>query len=363
MTSEPRPLAFKPDYPEAKRRIDAWWDQQVLDRALVYLRYPRPDEECYTPPERTYDSDRARWLDLPARCERLHEQMANWVHYADSIPVATCAIGPATFAAVLGCPLEFGPHTTWTEPMLTGWDAQAVRQLALDPANEYYRVLVELHRMAFERGRGKYLVGLAPQLGGGDTLAAIRGSEAFCMDLIEHADEVPELVDHLAELQCQWYDVLWQAAGGQEQPVGGWLGMIADGRFYIPQNDFSAMVSPAMFSRFLLGGTVLECRHMDRCIYHLDGLQALNHLDAILEVPEIDAVQWGPPPQHWDWHEWVEVYRRIQAAGKSFILYCKPEDLREVTELFRPEGAWLHVDALADKESADAALEIIRRWK
>ena len=39
---------------------------------------------------------------------------------------------------------------------------------------------------------------------------------------------------------------------------------------------------------------------MTRNIYHLDGLQALAHLDAVLALPNLQAKQWGTPPQYWD---------------------------------------------------------------
>ena len=51
-------------------------------------------------------------------------------------------------------------------------------------------------------------------------------------------------------------------------------------------------------------------------IYHLDGIGELCHLDSVLSLPELNAVQWvygegKPGPMHW-----LDVYKKIRAAGK-----------------------------------------------
>ncbi len=356
-------LQYKPDYEQAKRRIDAWWNGEILDRAVTFLQYPRPDSECIREPVSNHATLRERWMDVEYQSRLALCRAANWVHAGDQIPLLTPNLGPASFAAVLGCEMGFAENTTWVHPMLDEWDEEALAGIALDASNEYYRTLVALHGRLAEMGEGKFLVGVTPQLGGGDTLAAIRGQEALCFDLIERPEAVKPWVEHFARLQCQWYDVLYGAATrGGRTPTGGWLGMIGDGKCYIPQSDFSALVSPGMYREILRPGVAIETAHMDRSIYHLDGLQALNHLDAVLELPDVHAVQWGPPPQHWDWHEWVGVYQRIQKAGKAFIVYVPARDLPELFPHLRPEGAWLYVGAVKDRDEAQSVLGLVERW-
>ncbi len=85
-----------------------------------------------------------------------------------------------------------------------------------------------------------------------------------------------------------WYALL-RAAG---QPITSWLPLVADSKYYIPSNDFSIMISQRMFDEFFLPGIIRECQFFDRSIYHLDGPGALRHLDLILAIPELDALQW-----------------------------------------------------------------------
>jgi len=80
-----------------------------------------------------------------------------------------------------------------------------------------------------------------------------------------------------------------KAAG---QPITSWTPLVSDGRYYIPSNDFSIMVSKAMYDDVFLPGIRRECQFLDHSIYHLDGPGALRHLDSLLAIPELDALQW-----------------------------------------------------------------------
>ena len=103
---------------------------------------------------------------------------------------------------------------------------------------------------------------------------------------------------------------------------------------------------------------------MDRCLYHLDGPQALRHLDLLLEIPEIDAIQWVPGAGRDYWADWIHVYRKIQEAGKSLQLLSVPvTDLHLLFESLRPEGVWLsNLSGIQTRAEAAAALKAIGRW-
>jgi hypothetical protein len=84
------------------------------------------------------------------------------------------------------------------------------------------------------------------------------------------------------------------------------------------------MIGPQMFEEFCLPDTVASCRLVDHTIYHLDGPGALRHLDRLLAIPELHCVQWiqgagNPPPSRW-----LELLRKMQAAGKSVQVYYGP---------------------------------------
>ena len=102
---------------------------------------------------------------------------------------------------------------------------------------------------------------------------------------------------------------------------------------------------------------------MDRNIYHLDGPQALRYLDTLLAQSEIHAIQWVPGAGQAHWARWIEVYQRIQAAGKAFCLYPPADELDDVFDALRPEGAWLIVGGVTDGEMAEDVLAKVASWR
>ena len=54
-------LDTKPDYEDSRRRMEAWWHGEVLDRALTNITLRRPDP--LPPPAQRHASLRDRWMD------------------------------------------------------------------------------------------------------------------------------------------------------------------------------------------------------------------------------------------------------------------------------------------------------------
>ena len=113
------------------------------------------------------------------------------------------------------------------------------------------------------------------------------------------------------------------------------------GRF---QCDFSAMLSPLLFDRFELPDLKRLCARHKHSIYHWDGTDALVHEKSILEIDDLDVVQWvpgaGQPMVHKE--KWWPLYYRILDAGKRVALvgFDDVDDLVEMRKEFG--GDWGH---------------------
>ena len=124
------------------------------------------------------------------------------------------------------------------------------------------------------------------------------------------------------------------------------------------------MISKAMFDEFFLPGIADECKFYERSIYHLDGPDALRHLDSLLQIKELDAVQWVFGAGNEGYHRWVEVYQRIQRAGKGIQMMCDVQELPLVFETLRPEGVWFSsISGVSDRETAKRVVDRITAWK
>ncbi|MAG13144.1 MAG: trimethylamine corrinoid protein 2, partial [Spirochaetales bacterium] len=98
--------------------------------------------------------------------------------------------------------------------------------------------------------------------------------------------------------------------------------------------------------------------------YHLDGPGALRHLDALLDIKELDAVQWVPGAGNEGFSRWIDVYKKIQAAGKSMqITSLQISEIALMFENLRPEGVYISgISGVTDDESADALIRRIAAW-
>ncbi|MEW6754106.1 MAG: trimethylamine corrinoid protein 2 [Candidatus Latescibacterota bacterium] len=352
----------KPDFEQVLERYEAWWDAQVLDRALVSITYPAPPARQVPWPAARHASLCDRWLDTDFAVRSTEARMANTVWAADALPIAFPNLGPEVFSACYGCPLEFGETTSWSVPVLRDWSPQAVDGLRLDRTSFYFRKLVEISDALVEVGRGRFIVGYTDVHPGGDAVAAFRDPQQLCIDVLERPHEVRALVERVTDDFLGFFDFFYARLSAQGMPCTSWLPATCRGRYHIPSNDFSCMISTPLFEEIFLPGIARECRHVDRSIYHLDGPQALRFLDLLLDVPEIQAIQWVPGAGHDHWVDWIPVYRRIQERGKAFCLSVPLEELDQVFAALRPEGAWIQLGGVPDEESARAALGAVARW-
>ncbi len=355
-------FTLKPDYENVLGRYEAWWECEIVDRPLVSITFPKPERERQELPEKAHTSFRERWLDTQYFIDRTVVDLNNQVFYADSLPAVFPNLGPEVFSAFYGCPLEFGETTSWSEPILKDWQPESVAHLQLDIGSFYSRKILELTDALLEVAKGNFIVGYTDLHPGGDAIAAFRDPQQLCFDMVEQPEAIKALVERVTDDFLKVYELYYEKLSAAGMPSTTWLKAICGGRYHVPSNDFSCMISNAMFEETFLPGIVRECRHMERNIYHLDGPQALRYLDTLLSIPEIHAIQWVPGAGHDYWADWIKVYQRIQAAHKAFCLQVPIDDLDLLFDVLRPEGAWVSVGGIGDPETADRVLNKLGSW-
>ncbi len=354
-------FTFKPDYEQVKARIEAFWEGEIIDRPLAQFTTPRPYEEWVPEPISGHATPEDRWLDAEFQAELALARCNNTLFMADALPIAWPNLGPEVFSAFYGCPLHFGDYgTSWTDPVLHDWaDADQVR---FDPDSAYLAKLHEMTDALIAVGQGKFIVGMTDWHPGGDWLAAIRDPQNLAMDMITHPDEVKRMLTMAERDYTALYDLFYAKLRAAGNPITSWLPLLCDGKYYIPSNDFSCMVSNRMFREFFLPGLVRECQFLDRSIYHLDGPNALRHLDDILAIPRLGAVQWVFGAGNEGFHRWVEVYRRILAAGKGANVIIDYPELDDVIAALPAKGVYLSISGVPSQEAGEEIIKKLERW-
>jgi hypothetical protein len=195
-----------------------------------------------------------------------------------------------------------------------------------------------------------------------DCAADWRDPQQLCLDLADCPELVHELVNLANESFLPVFDYFDEVLKARGQMSVTWMGIPTRGKMHIPSCDFTSMVSTEVFDEFYLPSLLAEVRHMTHNIFHVDGKGMLRHLDRILAIPEIQAIQWvhgvgndAPIMQ------WLPVIKRIQAAGKGVIVDLQLEELEPFIAVAEPEGLYLCISA--PEAIQPDILKRVERWK
>ena len=186
--------------------------------------------------------------------------------------------------------LIFGDVTSWSVPLVSEW-AQMDR-LKLDLENTYFKKIEQLTHCALERCHGKFLVGYTDLHPGLDCVAAWRDPLQLCYDMVDQPGQVKRLTELAFQDFERIYDHFDRLLKDAGQLSVSWMGIPSYGRMHIPSCDFSAMISSDHFQEFGLPILQREVKSMTHNIFHMDGKGVARHLEAILSVPEVHAIQW-----------------------------------------------------------------------
>lgn len=352
---------LKPDFETTLRRMEAFWARELIDRPLVTFSLSKPVEQRVSYPASGHATAADRWLDAEYQANYMLAALSNQLFLGDTLPVASVNLGPDVLASLYGCELLFGDYgTSWSRPKLTSWDE--ADQIAIDLEGFYMRKLVELTDAFLKVGRGKFITGMADWHTGGDLLAAFRGVETLAVDLLESREAVKALLRRLEADYFRVYDLFYDKLRDAGLPLTTWLPLASNSRYYIPSNDFSILISNRMFEEVFLTGITRECQFLDHSIYHLDGPGALRHLDSILGIEKLDALQFVPGDGNEGYARWIPVYQKAQRARKAIEVFCRSDELSLVMDTLRPEGVWLAIDGVSDRETGEAILAAVEKW-
>jgi hypothetical protein len=354
------PIEHLPDWEKRLERQDAFWVGEIIDRPVVNITLPKDNPDHPMPGEKSWDSLRDRWFDAEYHAERALAGAMNTRYMGDALPHAYPNLGPEVFSSFFGTEMEYGDRTSWSVPNLESWEEADELEFSTD--NIYWEKLVEMTDVLLEMGENRFYTGLTDLHPGGDAVAAFRDPARLAIDMIEHPADVKKMVRRVTDAFLYVYDFFADKLQEAGQAINTWAGIVSSRRWYVPSNDFSCMISNEMFEDVFLPGIEEECRHLEASIYHLDGPGALQHLDSLLDITSLNAIQWVYGAGRGPASDWLDVYTRCQAAGKSLQITLGVEELDTFMDALCPEGLWLAVQGVESEEHAEKILEKTEKW-
>ncbi|NVN93631.1 MAG: trimethylamine corrinoid protein 2, partial [Desulfuromonadales bacterium] len=277
-----------------------------------------------------------------------------------ALPHGDPNLGPEVFSAFFGTELEYGEYTSWSIPNLLDWKDADKLQFSDD--NFYWKKINEITDVLLEKGRGKFYTGITDLHPGGDAIVAFRDPLRMNIDILDNPDEIKCMLRRVTDVYKKVFAFYADKLMASHQPLTNWSDIVSTRRWYVPSNDFSCMVSKEMFDEFFLPGIQEECRMLEASLYHLDGPNALQHLDSLLQIKELNAIQWVYGAGNGRASDWMHLYKKIQAAGKGIQLNLEADELDYFMRELSPNGIWLKM-VVGSKAEADALLKKIATWR
>jgi hypothetical protein len=350
-------LELKPDFHAAQQRWLAFWAHELLDRPCCVMRAPK--QGAPTAPAPPYMAG-AREDFGP-----VIEQILAWARSVywggDAIPCYSPSFGPDQMAAWLGAELHFPAQsfgTNWVVPSIDDW--QEALPITLDPNNYWWRRMLDFCAALAQAFAGKMLVAHVDLHSNLDALAALRGPQRLCLDLIEQPEIIDRAMQQVRALYVPIYDSIYQAGQMAGQGTLGWLPAYHPQRTNTIQCDFAALIGPAHFRRWALPALEEEAAYLGHCVFHLDGPECLVHLDDLCAVAGIDCIQWVPGARNEPFMRWLDLLKHIQAKGLSVWVPCNTEELKIYHRELKPNLVCYDCWA-PSQQAAEEALEWLVR--
>ena len=311
-----------------------------------------------TPPALAKDLSQ-KWFDPQWRAEYLDWYVAHSSLKADILPVANTQLGPGSLAAILGGVFEGGEDTIWIHP-----NPDFTDEIVFNPEHPNWILHKELLKACKAKANGHYFVGMPDLMEGLDVLAALKGTDRVLLDTVMQPEILEQQMQQINDIYFKVFDELYDIIREGDEMAFCYFSSWAPGKMSKLQSDISTMISQDDYRRFVQPFIREQCQKIDYTLYHLDGVGAMHHLPALLEIEELNAIQWTPgvgEPQGGS-PKWYDLYKKILAGGKSVMAcWVTLDELKPLLDHIGADGVHLEMDFHNEKE-VEQAMRIVEEY-
>ena len=330
---------YKVNMEAAKEKFCNYWAHKNTGRPLMCVIARRPEVEQYsdgTPVEGGYLDqicqgkyynmpEELKWKDMEDKYQNPQRIVDRYRYFCEthaflgeSFPNLNIDFGPGSLASYLGSEIGFKEDTVWFNKCLDSWDG--VPKLTFDPENKWFKKHIQLAKDCQALAGDDFYVDMPDLMENIDVLASLRGAQDILFDLLDEPEMIGERIQEVTDIYYEYYDrfydIIKDEEGGNAYTV---FQIWGPGRTVKLQCDFSAMMSPEDFRKYIQPSLRTQSENVDHVLYHLDGPAAIKHMDALMEIDGIDALQWtsGDAGPDGTLPDWDVIYDKAIAAGKS----------------------------------------------
>ena len=350
---------WKSNLEETKQRYINWWNHKgiILNMWEHFQEGVQPHAEIM-PPAPAKDLSQ-KWFAPQWRAEYLDWYVAHSSLKADILPVANTQLGPGSLAAILGGVFEGGEDTIWIHP-----NPDFTDEIVFNLEHPNWILHKELLKACKAKANGHYFVGMPDLMEGLDVLAALKGTDRVLLDTVMQPEILEQQMQQINDIYFKVFDELYDIIREGDEMAFCYFSSWAPGKMSKLQSDISTMISQDDYRRFVQPFIREQCQKIDYTLYHLDGVGAMHHLPALLEIEELNAIQWTPgvgEPQGGS-PKWYDLYKKILAGGKSVMAcWVTLDELKPLLDHIGADGVHLEMDFHNEKE-VEQAMRIVEEY-
>lgn len=352
---------FSEKYHSVLEQYEKFWNRTNTERPILNISYPASNESYRAPA--TLEE---QWLDETYRYNAFKHGLDHNGYLAEGIPTLFTNFGPGCLSACIGGGYELSKRTIWFDTKLLVDDWENPPEICFDEQSEMWQNMLRAQKLFASDPDVHFSI---PDLGGIlDIVASWRGTQNLLYDLYDYPDEVKEFASKVKETWFKAFDKQLEIVSATGQPYNTWMNIPSAKPWYPIQCDFAYMISPDQFREFALPDIVDMVNYMERSIYHLDGVGELPHVDMLLDIPNLNGIQWVAGDGHEPLTDpkWYELYKKIQNKKKNIVLLggLNENDMAGAERLIKsidPTGVCISWRC-SSREKAEDMLEKITLW-
>lgn len=346
-------MLYNDHWEELKKYMSGYWAREKMDRCSAAIMVQKPGYKDFGEHNFYFDVETA---------DKMHRaRFENTDYLLESMPVLFPYFGTAGICEYTGCKPTRTPRTTWYDPWMAQDDEPDASKITFSCPEAFHKQKDAISRL-IELSGGDYLVSVTDNCGIIDALAEIRGTDNLLVDMISDPDFVLEGVRNLLPIYKQTQNELFDLVkDNNDGSVLSWMQLWAPKRMAQMQCDLCVMISNDMFNRFVMPELEELCAFLDYPVYHFDGREQIRHLDSLLSLENLKAIQWTPVSGQPRTSEFIPVLQKIQKSGKNLVLFPHASEVETLLDNLSSRGLHLLINGVSTLQEADDMIALLQK--
>jgi len=253
--------------------------------------------------------------------------------------------------AVLGLPLQVKNQTVWAEPILAG--ERPLHELNVGWREDWLEVVLGYVRDLVREFHPHIPVAGPFLRGPADVVAAMLGTSRFCMELIDHPDQITRLIALCARAWVQVNQRVleiipaWRAGC---MPGARWVH--APGRCVYTSEDATSLISREMYEAYILPANLHMAAQFPYGFVHRHSA-SLHNIKSLGSLPGQWAVEVTLDPSGPPLDKVLPVLKSVQQSQHPLIVFgiSAADVLQELLNYLQPEGLCLVAQAETEAQA------------